>query len=156
MGSQTFLSELNKFIDCTRNLFLRIISKTICDYFRFSTTGVCTKCLFGTAGIHCERCLPGYRRNIKADPTITTSTAVTTEPGIAAELTTYARGCQPCYCDPRGSLAMPYSGVAGGDGLGLCDEETGQCPCKPGVGGLRCDRCREGFFGFESGRVSKF
>lgn len=77
-----------------------------------------------------------------------------TEGGIGSELeiTTYARGCQPCYCDPLGTQAMS-SGV---EGLGVCGEETGQCPCKPGVTGLRCDRCRDGFYGFESGKVGVF
>ncbi|VDO08897.1 unnamed protein product [Rodentolepis nana] len=113
-----------------------------------SKTGVCKKCLFGTAGEHCEKCLPGYRRNVKkADGEGAAGTGVSIETG-ETEMTTYARGCQPCYCDPLGTQAM--SGGVGG--LGECDEETGQCPCKPGVTGLRCDRCRDGFYGFESGK----
>ncbi|XP_067139289.1 agrin-like isoform X1 [Centruroides vittatus] len=28
-----------------------------------------------------------------------------------------------------------------------CDPSSKQCPCKPGVGGLRCDRCEPGFWG---------
>uniref|UniRef100_A0A0R3WYY5 Laminin EGF-like domain-containing protein n=1 Tax=Hydatigena taeniaeformis TaxID=6205 RepID=A0A0R3WYY5_HYDTA len=87
--------------------------------------------------------LPGYRRNVKK-----AEEGTLVEGSVEVE-TTYARGCQPCYCDPRGTLAMP--GVKGG--LGICNEETGQCPCKPGVTGLRCDRCRDGFYGLESGKV---
>ena len=29
----------------------------------------------------------------------------------------------------------------------LCDPETRQCTCKPGVGGLRCDRCEANYWG---------
>ncbi|XP_011248478.1 agrin isoform X2 [Mus musculus] len=46
-------------------------------------------------------------------------------------------GCpSTCHCNPHGS----YSGT--------CDPVTGQCSCRPGVGGLRCDRCEPGFWNF--------
>ncbi|KAH9280970.1 Laminin-like protein lam-2 [Echinococcus granulosus] len=122
--------------DCSNNTDLRATGN--CD----PKTGVCQKCLFGTAGDHCEKCLLGYRRNVKK------AEEGAPMEGSGETETTYARGCQPCYCDPRGTLAMP--GVEGT--LGICDEETGQCPCKPGVTGLRCDRCRDGFYGLESGK----
>uniref|UniRef100_K7FSG0 Cadherin EGF LAG seven-pass G-type receptor 2 n=1 Tax=Pelodiscus sinensis TaxID=13735 RepID=K7FSG0_PELSI len=41
--------------------------------------------------------------------------------------------CLLCDCYPTGSLAR------------LCDPETGQCQCKPGVIGRRCDRCDNPF-----------
>ena len=40
-----------------------------------------------------------------------------------------------CQCNALGSYGR------------LCDPETGQCSCKPGVGGLRCDRCQPNFWG---------
>lgn len=43
-----------------------------------------------------------------------------------------------CDCDPVGSLGM------------ACDS-SGQCSCKRGGGGLKCDSCLPGFFGLESG-----
>uniref|UniRef100_A0A8C6RCQ4 Agrin n=1 Tax=Nannospalax galili TaxID=1026970 RepID=A0A8C6RCQ4_NANGA len=46
-------------------------------------------------------------------------------------------GCpSTCQCNQHGS----YSGT--------CDPATGQCSCRPGVGGLRCDRCEPGFWNF--------
>ncbi|KAG8434439.1 hypothetical protein GDO86_012708 [Hymenochirus boettgeri] len=46
-------------------------------------------------------------------------------------------GCpSSCQCHPYGSYG------------GTCDPTTGQCSCKPGVGGLKCDRCEPGFWNF--------
>ncbi|XP_016000014.2 agrin isoform X2 [Rousettus aegyptiacus] len=46
-------------------------------------------------------------------------------------------GCPSlCQCNTHGS----YSGT--------CDPATGQCSCRPGVGGLKCDRCEPGFWNF--------
>lgn len=41
-----------------------------------------------------------------------------------------------CQCNPYGSYG------------GACNPATGQCSCKPGVGGLKCDRCEPGFWNF--------
>uniref|UniRef100_A0A8C2G6W3 Agrin n=1 Tax=Cyprinus carpio TaxID=7962 RepID=A0A8C2G6W3_CYPCA len=41
-----------------------------------------------------------------------------------------------CQCNHYGSYG------------GTCDPSTGQCSCKPGVGGLKCDRCEPGFWNF--------
>nr|XP_012631826.1 agrin isoform X1 [Microcebus murinus] len=46
-------------------------------------------------------------------------------------------GCPSvCQCNPHGSYG------------GTCDAATGQCSCRPGVGGLRCDRCEPSFWNF--------
>nr|XP_020637908.1 agrin isoform X3 [Pogona vitticeps] len=46
-------------------------------------------------------------------------------------------GCpSTCHCNPYGSYG------------GGCDPATGQCSCKPGVGGLKCDRCEPGLWNF--------
>uniref|UniRef100_A0A670Z176 Agrin n=1 Tax=Pseudonaja textilis TaxID=8673 RepID=A0A670Z176_PSETE len=46
-------------------------------------------------------------------------------------------GCpSTCHCNPYGSYG------------GSCDPSIGQCSCKPGVGGLKCDRCEPGFWNF--------
>lgn len=41
-----------------------------------------------------------------------------------------------CDCDPSGSTAE------------LCDQTTGQCPCRDGVTGRRCGKCYPGYYGF--------
>uniref|UniRef100_A0A674DNC9 Agrin n=1 Tax=Salmo trutta TaxID=8032 RepID=A0A674DNC9_SALTR len=46
-------------------------------------------------------------------------------------------GCtSTCQCNPYGSYK------------GTCDPDSGQCSCKPGVGGQKCDRCDPGFWNF--------
>nr|KAI8748348.1 laminin subunit alpha-1-like [Biomphalaria glabrata] len=45
------------------------------------------------------------------------------------------QGCSPCNCSVDGSTSLQ------------CDE-TGQCPCKDTVTGLKCDACKDGFYGF--------
>ncbi|XP_075882651.1 agrin [Nelusetta ayraudi] len=46
-------------------------------------------------------------------------------------------GCpSTCQCNPYGSYK------------GTCDPSSGQCSCKPGVGGQKCDRCEPGFWNF--------
>lgn len=46
------------------------------------------------------------------------------------------KGCRPCNCDVAGSADS------------ICEPFTGQCVCRPGVGGLRCETCLSGFFAF--------
>ena len=46
--------------------------------------------------------------------------------------------CKRCACDNVGSRDD------------RCDPKTAQCPCQPGVGGLNCNRCEDGFFSFSS------
>ena len=45
-------------------------------------------------------------------------------------------GCEPCHCDPLGSYNMS------------CGVESGQCHCRPGVTGRRCDTCAPLHYGF--------
>ncbi|KAJ4934828.1 hypothetical protein JOQ06_007609 [Pogonophryne albipinna] len=46
-------------------------------------------------------------------------------------------GCpSTCQCNVYGSYK------------GTCDPTSGQCSCKPGVGGQKCDRCKPGFWNF--------
>ncbi|XP_056240749.1 agrin isoform X2 [Seriola aureovittata] len=56
---------------------------------------------------------------------------------ITAALGVGLAGCpSTCQCNAYGSYK------------GTCDPASGQCSCKPGVGGQKCDRCEPGFWNF--------
>uniref|UniRef100_A0A8U7MMF2 Laminin subunit alpha 3 n=1 Tax=Corvus moneduloides TaxID=1196302 RepID=A0A8U7MMF2_CORMO len=48
-------------------------------------------------------------------------------------------GCKSCNCSEKGvvDVASPE-----------CDKTSGQCKCKPGIKGRRCDQCAPGSYGF--------
>ncbi|XP_036926552.1 laminin subunit beta-4 isoform X1 [Sturnira hondurensis] len=48
-------------------------------------------------------------------------------------------GCQPCNCNPLGSLP-----------LSTCDVDTGQCLCQPFATGQHCEECMVGYWGLEN------
>uniref|UniRef100_A0A8C8SKQ9 Laminin subunit beta-3 n=1 Tax=Pelusios castaneus TaxID=367368 RepID=A0A8C8SKQ9_9SAUR len=77
--------------------------------------GVCDDCQHNTAGRNCERCKTYFFRNPRQD-------------------ITHPEACQPCECDPDGTV--PGSS---------CDPLTGRCVCKENVQGDRCHLCKPGF-----------
>ncbi|XP_020777714.2 netrin-1 [Boleophthalmus pectinirostris] len=46
---------------------------------------------------------------------------------------THRRVCQPCQCHPLGAVGR------------WCNQTSGQCLCREGVAGLRCNRCAPGY-----------
>ncbi|XP_051920397.1 usherin isoform X1 [Hippocampus zosterae] len=48
-------------------------------------------------------------------------------------------GCLPCACDIHGTVPE-----------GVCDVETGQCPCREGVEGMQCTNCAPNYFNASS------
>ncbi|XP_065187227.1 laminin subunit beta-1-like [Sycon ciliatum] len=135
--------------------------------------GVCVNCQHHTHGLHCQNCNPLFYRQphvrfnhplacLPCDcnpygilPNTTGCSLATGQCHCAAGYSgrqcstcgiplhytapayhhtgTAASVCKPCRCDQTGSLT-PH-----------CDGD-GWCACKPGVGGLRCSQCKEGFF----------
>ncbi|XP_006988517.1 netrin-4 isoform X2 [Peromyscus maniculatus bairdii] len=85
--------------------------------------GVCSNCQHNTEGQNCQRCKPGFYRDLR-------------RPFSAPD------ACKACACHPVGSATLPFGSVT------FCDPSNGDCPCKPGVAGPHCDRCMVGYWGF--------
>ncbi|XP_042733401.1 laminin subunit alpha-2 isoform X5 [Lagopus leucura] len=88
--------------------------------------GVCVNCTSHTDGINCETCVDGYFRPEGVLPD-------SPDP------------CQPCSCDPNGSLhetCVKDEKHAEGDML------PGFCHCKTGYAGEHCSRCALGYTGY--------
>ncbi|NWX11325.1 LAMA2 protein, partial [Caloenas nicobarica] len=88
--------------------------------------GVCVNCTSHTSGINCETCVDGYFR----------------PKGVLADS---PDPCQPCSCDPSGSLhdtCVKDEKHAEGDML------PGFCHCKTGYAGESCNRCALGYTGY--------
>ncbi|XP_061661394.1 laminin subunit alpha-1 [Syngnathoides biaculeatus] len=86
--------------------------------------GVCIDCQQNTAGINCETCADQYFRPDQVSPD--------------SEFP-----CVECDCDLRGA----ESSICTRDGT-LSGVIAGQCACKNGFAGRRCDRCAFGFRDF--------
>uniref|UniRef100_A0A8C9G8K1 Laminin subunit beta-1 n=1 Tax=Pavo cristatus TaxID=9049 RepID=A0A8C9G8K1_PAVCR len=73
------------------------------------------RCKENVAGPRCDRCQHGAYGLSQGDP----------------------QGCQPCRCDPRGTVA----------GSSPCDPISGDCYCKRFVAGRSCSQCVPEFWG---------
>ncbi|NXL46849.1 LAMB4 protein, partial [Podilymbus podiceps] len=71
-------------------------------------------CKENVEGVRCDKCRANYYGLSGSDPL----------------------GCQPCNCDPSGSL--PFS---------VCDPVTGECLCQRFAAGRRCEKCVVGYWG---------
>ncbi|KAG7477647.1 hypothetical protein MATL_G00071830 [Megalops atlanticus] len=129
--------------------------------------GVCEGCQHHTTGPHCDRCAPNFYRNPRSainrpDACLRCQcNAAGAEGGAECDPATGAcrckanvegphcdrcksgyyslsaanpLGCTKCSCNSEGSLSN------------TCDPVTGQCPCRPNVQGLSCDRCAPNYW----------
>ncbi|EAT47381.1 AAEL001477-PA [Aedes aegypti] len=124
-------------------------------------TGVCLNCRNNTGGDHCEVCADGFygtpshgschacpcpetRKNF-AKGCIVRGDKVSCicKPGYTGRLCEACEKgyfgfphledgrCESCGCNREGSISDE------------CDSWTGQCRCKPGITGMKCDRCEQ-------------
>ncbi|XP_036620494.1 laminin subunit alpha-1 [Trichosurus vulpecula] len=118
----------NKTKDCYYDQSVADRKKSMNIAGHFKGGGVCVNCLQNTAGINCETCIDGYYRPHKVSP--------------------YENNpCLPCNCDPFGSL----SSVCVKDDHQsdrLNGNWPGQCQCREGYTGEKCDRCQFGYKGY--------
>ncbi|XP_062413741.1 laminin subunit alpha-3-like isoform X1 [Pungitius pungitius] len=104
----------------------------------------CTKCTTGYYGFpHCRPCECGRRLCDEVTGRCICPPQTVKPSCDACQGQTFSYhplvGCEGCECSA--------SGVATNAGLD-CDLVSGQCSCKPRVGGRRCDRCAAGYYGF--------
>ncbi|XP_059617833.1 laminin subunit alpha lam-3 [Phlebotomus argentipes] len=134
-------------------------------------TGICLKCRENTGGHHCESCAEGFYGNPNSDLGCLACPCPETRKN-------FARGCHvhnkvvSCICKPgytglrcerclSGFFGTPdddegfceacecnLEGIISSE----CDEKTGQCNCRPGITGRRCDQCLEERHVIQNGR----
>ncbi|XP_023679312.1 laminin subunit alpha-1-like isoform X3 [Paramormyrops kingsleyae] len=123
---------------------------------RCNREGACL-CIQGVAGVKCDHCAPNHYGTVETGckecicahthghclpdtgqcvcPPNTRGQAC----GLCEDLHwdhSLETGCKPCDCSAVGAL-MPH-----------CDLSSGQCLCRRGFDGPRCDRCAPGFSGY--------
>ncbi|XP_065124896.1 laminin subunit alpha-2 isoform X2 [Paramisgurnus dabryanus] len=130
-------------------------------------TAVCQNCQHNTVGDKCERCAPGFYGVVRGlpddckpcacpllNPENNFSPSCQNEgfhdyrctacpegytgkhcercaPGFHGNPSVVGGRCEECKCDAYAAFPVP------------CDAVSGQCRCRPGASGLKCDRCIE-------------
>ncbi|XP_055884413.1 laminin subunit alpha-like isoform X2 [Biomphalaria glabrata] len=127
-GSRSFTCDtFGGFCQCKDNIIGRTCSACRPGYYGFPNCRPCN-CPFGVCQADTGECVcPPFVEGQSCDR-------------CKPEAYGYDRliGCQQCSCHPEGVLSRDLN----------CDQVTGQCRCKPHVGGRRCNTCMAGFYSF--------
>uniref|UniRef100_A0A8C1LL52 Laminin, alpha 1 n=1 Tax=Cyprinus carpio TaxID=7962 RepID=A0A8C1LL52_CYPCA len=116
----------NKAVDCYYNQTVADLRLSVNTHGQLVGGGVCVNCSQNTAGVNCQTCADGYYRPHQVSP--------------------YADDpCVECQCDSRGSASLVCIRDDNHSDPGLT---AGQCLCKEGFAGEKCDRCAFGFRDF--------
>nr|XP_061796460.1 usherin-like [Nerophis lumbriciformis] len=149
-----------------------------CDITGTMLEGVCNKltgqcpCREGVEGMQCTNCAPNYFNTSLdmqngpflgcvpciCDPrgTVVGSVCDSTTGQCVCTPTRHGKNCSACrpgfYLSPDQSMCVECDCHPMGAVQRKCESQTGRCVCAhPSVGGRRCDRCQETFFGFNPG-----
>uniref|UniRef100_A0A8C7T7S5 Laminin, alpha 1 n=1 Tax=Oncorhynchus mykiss TaxID=8022 RepID=A0A8C7T7S5_ONCMY len=118
----------NKAEDCYYNQTMDDHKMSMNSHGHFHGGGVCIDCTQNTAGVNCETCADGFYRPHEVSP--------------------YSENpCVECGCDMRGSLTPA---CIRDDNHAKLEKglNPGQCLCKEGFVGERCERCAFGYRDF--------
>ncbi|XP_031440246.1 laminin subunit alpha-1 isoform X2 [Clupea harengus] len=118
----------NKAEDCFYNATVAELRRSLNLHDQFVGGGVCIDCSQNTAGVNCETCADGFFRPHKVSP-------YADNPCV--ECNCHTRGTHSPACIRDDKHASPLKGL-----------HPGQCLCKEGFAGERCDRCAFGYRNF--------
>ncbi|XP_062285798.1 laminin subunit alpha-3-like isoform X1 [Scomber scombrus] len=104
----------------------------------------CTKCATGYYGFpYCRPCECGHRLCDETTGSCICPPQTVKPTCDVCQRETFSYhplvGCEACECSPTGIKEN-----TGRD----CDRVSGQCSCKPRIGGRQCDRCAAGYYRF--------